>query len=126
MPPSHIPYRRPPPIHVIQTALIAALHQESHNIDANRTTQTTTMKFKQKRQLTLKLEQDRVEAFKGDLVTSSVIHGYEVQYYFQDFMEKVMEEYQKCQNAVATSKLDIMNGEKRKHRIKFELEKAEV
>jgi hypothetical protein len=105
--------------------LTVSLKQEKHIIDANRARLTNLMKREQKRKLELQLEKDRVNAFKGDMVTSSALHGSSMRYSIDEFRVKIQMEYEKSLALIADSKLSIINGENRKSKLKAELSASE-
>jgi WD40 repeat protein len=102
--------------------LIEELTKEKHTLDMNRSRLAIHMQTTQTRQMMLKVERDRLSNYNSEYVASSVIHGYEVQYLLEDFLDAVEIEYDKCQTEISTTKLKVMNGEKRKADIKVRLE----
>lgn len=106
-------------------ATIISLKQEKHIIDASRSRLTNLMKREQKRKLELQLEKDRVNTFKGDMVTSSALHGSAMRYHIDEFRVKIQMEYERSLALIADSKLSVINGENRKSKLKGELFAAE-
>ena len=102
-----------------------SLRAETLEIDKNRTRLTFSMKDKQKRQMDLKLEMQRLKNFKGTSVSSSVLHGSAMQYQIDDYRVRVDKAYNKCLQEISSMKFQVMKGEERKQRIKFELQRAE-
>lgn len=104
--------------------LIVDLHDERSAVDKKRTELTALMKNKNKRQLVLTLERDRMKDYKGDMVTSSAIHGYDMQYTAEEFRENVAKALEDVTNDISKAKFTVMMGEKRKDQIREETVKA--
>lgn len=111
-------YRRK--IHKVE-AMIVSLKEERSFIDKERTRLTNLVKAKQKRQLALKLERDRMKDYTGDMITSDVIHGADMQYTAADFFIRIAQALDVVLEEISQSKFKIMSGEKRKQAIKQEL-----
>jgi hypothetical protein len=62
---------------------------ERFDIDKNRTLASSKMKKLQTRTMTLKLELDNANDFKGEFITSSVFFGTSMRYATKDFIRKV-------------------------------------
>ena len=117
----HFKYR----IHVLEQR-IKALYDETFQIEANRTYLTALMHGQQKHQLALQLEKDRLKNFRGDSITSSVLHGAIMRYDVESFTVDVHNAYESCLSTIATSKRQLIEGETRKKAIRRELEVREA
>lgn len=106
-------------------AVVEILKSEREAIDVQRTRLTSIMTSKQRRQLELKIERDRVVGYHGDIVTSNVIHGHSMQYSVKDFNAEIYKASEACQKVVAETKYKVMDGERRKVEIKSELARCE-
>ena len=105
--------------------LVQKLKDEKHDIDANRSRLTSIMKREQKRKLELQLEKDRVNSYRGEMITSSALHGSDMRYDIDDFRVRIQVEFEKSLALIADSKLAVINGENRKAILKKELMDAE-
>ena len=59
---------------------ITRIKKERHEINAERAKRTEVMKKEQARQMELQLEKDRIKNYKGELVSSDVLHGSTMRY----------------------------------------------
>ena len=101
------------------------LAEEKSDIDSNRSRLTKYMQDQQIRQIELRMERDRVAAFEGDLVTSSVLHGALMQYDQTDFLEKVTDFLDDTSRNIASSKFSVIKDATRRKEIKNELAATE-
>ena len=83
------------------------------------------MQDQQIRQIELRMERDRVAAFEGTLVTSSVLHGALMQYDQIDFLEKVTDFLDETSRNIASSKFSVIKDATRRKEIKNELAATE-
>jgi hypothetical protein len=104
---------------------INALKKERYEIDAQRSRLTAVMKREQSRRMDLQLERDRIKSYRGDWITSSVLHGSEMRYTIEEFVQKVELMWEKCLATIAEARFTVIKGENRKAEIKIELETAE-
>eukprot|EP01038_Epipyxis_sp_PR26KG_P007587 gene7587-10336_t len=105
---------------------IADLTQEKYEIDRNRTKLTFDMKAKEKEQMVLKLEVERLKTYHGLVITSSILTGSSMQYKVDDYKRRIELAYEECIKEVAGLKFKIISGENRRQNLKFDLEKAET
>lgn len=75
---------------------IARLGKESYYIDAARSELSMLMKRLQLRQIILNQERDRVRGFRGEMVTSSVLHGAEMKFEIHSFKRELDEACDEC------------------------------
>ena len=99
--------------------------EERYEIDKNRTRSTAVMKKLQSRVMNLKLELDSLKHFKGDSISSSILHGTAMKYQAKDFIKMVDVELNKSVAEIADYKLNVIRGEERKRALKKLLFKTE-
>mgnify|MGYP003385211319 FL=1 len=92
--------------------------EERYEIDKNRTRSTLIMKKLQTRTMMLRLELDNIKHFKGDFITSSILHGASMRYEAKDFVKRVDNEYTEGIASIADLKVKVINGENRKVKLK--------
>lgn len=100
---------------------IKDLKKERYLIEADRNKMTEEMKSSQKRGMMLQLELDRTKDYKGDWITSDVIHGSSMRYLLTDFIHRVSKLWEATLAAIANNRIKVIEGEDRKVSIKKEI-----
>lgn len=90
------------------------LTAQRNRIDIRKIELSEFMKSCQSKTYMLKLEKDRFANYKEDIVTSSVVHGYEVRYQFHEFLQAVNKEIDKSNLNLKNAKLDLLTDERRR------------
>ena len=123
------------------------LQSEYNNINKNRIELSEQMKIIQNKQYILKLEYNRYRTHNNNTnnttnnttngttttttsitnnsITSSVIHGYAMQYNRIDYLKNLEIELNKCHNIIKNNKIQIINGEILKTNINNNINKIE-
>lgn len=104
---------------------MVALVEERGEIDRKRIQATLQMRMKEKRMMQLQLETERLKGYPGDVITSSVLVGADMQYNIGDFRRRCEKVVNDCIQEIAALKFSVITGENRRHQIKVDLEKAE-
>lgn len=104
---------------------INELKHERLELDLRRGKLTELMKSRQKRQMELKLERDRIKNFKGDMVTTDILFGAAMQYQIDDVLKKIDHAFAVCTDEIASAKFEVISGENRKQRVKEQILKNE-
>jgi tetratricopeptide (TPR) repeat protein len=99
-------------------AELKAFEAEKLSIDRRRLEHTHAMRKKEERLLTLSIERDRLKHFHGQMITSDVLTGADIQYQTADYVHRVERAYEIVIQDIANLKFAVITGENRKHQLK--------
>lgn len=104
---------------------IKELTEEKYNIDKNRTILTLGMREMEGKHMVFKLEIERLKQYRGENITSSILHGSNMQYKTADYKRRINNAYEECIRDITNAKFCMIEGEDRRHQIRELLEKKE-